>query len=1094
MRRPPFTAITALLVSLALVCQALPAQDPQPPDPKRDAQRSFVKPDPKHAKKLLEQAATEEAAGDYVRALSDYEEAARYAPFDVTIVGKGAALRSRLLREHLDGAERQAVAGNIDSATQQLAMALELDPGNPAILERLQQIGSMKESPTGERRPDPAEGLPQVTPDKANKSFNLETDVKSAYEQVAQAFGLKATFDPDLQARNTRLHLQDVDFYTAMKVLGMETGTFWNAVDAKQFLVAPDTAEKRRLLDPEIEQTIPLASSATTTEIGEVVRVIRDLTGLTHVNQDNSEHAITVRGTVQRVHLAEEIVSNLEHGPGEVLLEIDLLEVDRTNARNLGISWPASQQLVHVPQNLVNSLRSAPDLSSLLTLLAGVFGGPAGAIAGGGISSLTSAIPAVAALGGGKSTYLLVLPTLSAQFSEALSLVHSGTQILLRAQDGKPATIFVGDRVPITLSLLSGSLGSTGFTPNPGGSGATIPTQAFPVGKNPVAMVTADFRSAGTQDLAVVNQTDNTLTILLNQGTGAVPQLAQPTSGAGLVSPISLGTNWTSSTPAPALATGSLNANTNFTNSDNFADLLVTDPVGNGVIEFLGNGDGSFKRDVTPIPVGNQPSSIAVGTFNTNNGDSNLGFVVTNFKDNTLSAFDGRGDGTFIEVPGSPFTLPPTASGPVAITVADFNGDGLPDLAIVNQTTKNVTILAGNGNGTFSEFPNSPLAVGNLPVAIASGILSGSNGPALAVVNQQDNTLSVFLDNGNGTFVAAAQSPLATDTTPSGVAIAELAQASTGGIAVTNTAVGTVTLFADLGNGLFANAIEPAAGTSPDVILAGDFTGSAFPDIVVTNNIAGAVGEVTLVESPASLISNPAITQTPYPGSEYEDIGMKIKATPQLHDTKEVTLQLEFEIKALSGNSINGIPIISNRTVTQTVRLKEDETSLITGVLSDSETKSLTGLPGLARLPGVGYAFGTRSNSYTDDEILFLVTPRRVRSPFHQTKTIYAGTGEPGGHGQASGTTPPVQRPDQEPVPAPAQPPGETPQPAPTGAPTGAPAEQPAGPRQRREPPPNQQPPANQPPPDQQPPANQPPQNQPPQPQPEIPLQQPPPG
>jgi len=76
----------------------------------------------------VEQAAKEEAAGDYIRALSDYEDAARYAPFDVTIVGKGAALRSRLLREHLDGAERMAVEGNIDGATEQLAIALEIDP------------------------------------------------------------------------------------------------------------------------------------------------------------------------------------------------------------------------------------------------------------------------------------------------------------------------------------------------------------------------------------------------------------------------------------------------------------------------------------------------------------------------------------------------------------------------------------------------------------------------------------------------------------------------------------------------------------------------------------------------------------------------------------------------------------------------------------------------------------------------------------------------------------------------------------------------------------------------------------------------------
>jgi len=366
-----------------------------------------------------------------------------------------------------------------------------------------------------------------------------------------------------------------------------------------------------------------------------------------------------------------------------------------------------------------------------------------------------------------------------------------------------------------------------------------------------------------------------------------------------------------------------------------------------------------------------------------------------------------------------------------------------------------VTILQGNGDGTFKEFPKSPLAVGKTPVSIASGSLSGSTGPGLAIVNQADNTVSVYLGNGDGTFFPASQSPLATSTTPTGVAIADFTQQSNGGIAVANTGAGTVTVFADLGNGLFASALEPPAGTNPTAIVAGAFTNSSFPDIAVTNNLSGTAGQVTLIVSPVSLISNPANNQQPYPGSEYQDIGIKVKATPQLHATKDVTLQLEFEIRALSGNNSNGIPIISNRTVTQTVRLKENETSLVTGVVSSDEMRSITGIPGLATLPGVGYAFGNRNTSFSEDELIILVTPRRVRSPFHESETFYAGMGDISGRGgfREGAVGPPRER---EPEPVPAQPPTEQPAPAPAEQPGPPPANPP-------ETPPAQQPQPNQP-------------------------------
>lgn len=567
-----------------------------------------------------------------------------------------------------------------------------------------------------------------------------------------------------------------------------------------------------------------------------------------------------------------------------------------------------------------------------------------------------------------------------------------------------------------------------------------------------MALVSADFRTAGTLDLAVLNQIDNTLTILLNQGVGAVSQFAAATN-----SPIRLGAARTAAPPVPAaLATANLN-----TVNNSFPGLLATDPVANTVSVLTGNGDGTFALLANPIAVGKQPSAIATGAFNTNNGDSNIGFVVTNFADNTYSVFNGRGNGTFTQVTGSPFALPDSVKGPIALTVADFNGDGLPDLAIVEQGTTQVTILEGNGNGTFKEFPKSPITVGKFPVAIASGSLGGSTGPGLAVVNQSDNTLSVLLGNGDGTFFSAANSPLKTDTKPSGVVIGNFLQRTNSGIAVTNTGAGTVTVYVDLGTGLI-QALEQAVNADPGAIVSGSFTSSSFPDVVVANNFSGTAGEVTLVVSPTSLISGgTGASQQPYPGSEYIDIGVKVKATPSLHTNKEVTLVLDFDIKALAGTSVNGIPVISSRTLTQTVRLKEDETSLLTGLLNQQETRSITGIPGLATLPGLGYLFGVRNNTSSDEELLILITPRLVRQPVRESKTIYAGRGDIGGRASVGANAPlapqpapePAERPAAEP---PAQPPPQpAPQPAPeTGQPPGNPPPQPQPPPDTGQPPP----------------------------------------
>src|SRR3984957_1136306 len=748
--RQALSLLLALLVSGAQSrAQSSAAGRPSPPEtaPNESQLQMAPRPNPKSAKKLSELADKELAEGHFDEALNYYEQAARYAPQDTALLERIASMRSRLVRDHVEAAERDALAGHADVATEELAKALLIDPGNTIVAERLNQMNAMKDEPLSKPLRK-IEGLPELQPISRKQDLDLRGDTKTVYEQLGQLFGIKIVFDPDLAARTVRLHTDNVDFPTALRVLSAETGTFSRPLTSTLLFVAQDTLEKHRQYGAQAEQTFVLPDSVGTEEMTELVRVLREMTGTTRVQLNSQSHALSIRDTPERLALAGEIIHQSEKARGELLLEIEILEVDRTKARTLGLLPPSSAELISLTPSLISQLRQAKDISTLVTILASIFGNGSSSGSAGSSLNLSSLIPPLTVLGGGKTTFLLTLPAIAAQFSDALTLVHSGRQVLLRAQDGKPASFFVGGRFPITLSLLSGSLGTSSFVP--GTTNSILPSTSYNVGVGPIALTAADFRNVGQPDIAVVNEVDNSLTILVNQGGGTF------LSSAG--SPISLGT---ARTTAPAIAPSITSA---MLTTSGFQDLLVTDPVTNTVQVLLSNGDDTFKQATgSPIAVGQQPSAIVTGDFN---ADGNLDFVVTDFTDNTFSLFLGNGDGTFKQATGSPFALPSAVAGPIAMTATDINSDGNLDLAIVDQTTNNVSILLGNGNGTFTQATNSPITVGNLPVAIATGDVNNDSHPDLAIVNQTDNTVSVLLGNGDGTFTAATNSPLATGLAP----------------------------------------------------------------------------------------------------------------------------------------------------------------------------------------------------------------------------------------------------------------------------------------------------------------------------------------
>jgi len=116
---------------------------------------------------------------------------------------------------------------------------------------------------------------------------------------------------------------------------------------------------------------------------------------------------------------------------------------------------------------------------------------------------------------------------------------------------------------------------------------------------------------------------------------------------------------------------------------------------------------------------------------------------------------------------------------------------------------------------------------------------------------------------------------------------------------------------------------------------------------------------------------------------QYIDVGVNIDVTPHVHSDREVTLKISMEISSeISQANIGGItqPIIGQKKVDLgEIRLRDGESSLIGGILDDSQTRSLSGIPGLAQIPILKYLFGQTTTDHSSDETVFAITPHVIR-------------------------------------------------------------------------------------------------------------------
>src|SRR5271157_1999499 len=301
------------------------------------------------------------------------------------------------------------------------------------------------------------------------------------------------------------------------------------------------------------------------------------------------------------------------------------------------------------------------------------------------------------------------------------------------------------------------------------GDGTFNAQQTYPVGGEPAGIAVGDFNGDGIADLAVPNASDNNVSVLLGNADGTFPQ-QNPTYGAGVM-PFDI-------------------AVADF-NGDGIADLAVTNS-GEGTVSVLlglGNGDGTFPQENPTYKVGMDPIGIAVADFN---GDGCPDLAVTNLGDNTVSVLLGNVvnqecDGTF-----QPQQTYPAGVAPYGIAIADFNGDGIADLAVTNTTAATVSVLLGEGDGTFPQQNPPTYGVGEEPAGIAVADFNGDGFADLAVTSRKDGTISVLLGNGDGTFQAQQTYPVAGG--PIGIGLADFNGDGVPDIAAVNDSSNTVSI------------------------------------------------------------------------------------------------------------------------------------------------------------------------------------------------------------------------------------------------------------------------------------------------------------
>ncbi len=441
----------------------------------------------------------------------------------------------------------------------------------------------------------------------------------------------------------------------------------------------------------------------------------------------------------------------------------------------------------------------------------------------------------------------------SGSFTESLSTGQQVTGLVFTNTPAPP-----NSNPPITLSLSSQTIPSNGGSAVLTVQAANSPTSTASVvirvsGIAPIA----DFSIVGPSGRVSLTTSDTfTATIPVGQTSVSYTITANQDSSATLET-----VDFDIVSVTNATVTGTQEAELGITNaSGGGTSLVVNTPT--QVSGTTGSGL-SFSSTPTYDTAGDQPDFITQAQLT---GNGQLDFIVCNGGTNTISV-------VLNPTSNNPTTETYTVAGtPTGVVAADFTGSGILDLAVA--TSNGVTILMGNGSGGFTV--GGTWTAGTNPSAITAGVFNSSGFMDLAVANAGSNNISILYGYGNGTFQNAVNIAVGSD--PVDVKAANLTNTSVTDLVVANHGTGdnTVSVLMNNGSGTFTQT-KYTAGIQPNSIAIGDFTGSGVLDIAVANvgfnpSMSGMINTVSILMGNGSGSFTPVsipVSGQPLPANVY---------------------------------------------------------------------------------------------------------------------------------------------------------------------------------------------------------------------------------